>query len=103
MYPLNKIYHFRKSYFVFSLSLLIAEILISVYTHDDFIRPILGDHLVVILIYCLIRMVFIIPIPIVAISVLIFSYLIETLEYFKLADRLGLLRGSLVRTLLGVL
>jgi len=81
--------------------LLGAEIFIGAYMHDDIIRPYGGDFLVVILLYCLVRSCCDLPVLYTAGSVLLFSYLIETTQYFRLADRLGLKGNSLARIVLG--
>jgi hypothetical protein len=69
--------------------------------HDQFIRPYGGDFLAVILLYCIIRTFFNIPQWQVAGFVLLFSYVIEWLQYMKLADRLRLRPHSISRVLLG--
>lgn len=84
-----------------SLVLIVVEIFIGAKMHDRIIRPYGGDFLVVIVLYCLIRSCWSLPIAGTALSVLIFSYAVEVSQYFHLADRLGLREGSLARTLLG--
>ena len=46
---------FNLKYFLFALALFMIEVLIALFVHDSFIRPYLGDFLVVILIYCAVR------------------------------------------------
>jgi nitrogen fixation/metabolism regulation signal transduction histidine kinase len=46
---------FRRKYFYLTLILLLIEIFIGVYVRDSFVRPFLGDVLVVILVYCFIQ------------------------------------------------
>lgn len=57
--------------------LLIIEILIAKFVQDDFIRPYLGDFLVVILIYCFLMAISRISVAKGIISVLFFSYAVE--------------------------
>lgn len=92
---------FSLRYFFLSLLILGVEILIGAYMHDPIIRPYGGDFLVVILLYCMVRTVLDTPLLPTALAVLLFAYLIETLQYFKLADRLGLKAHSLSRMMLG--
>ena len=92
---------FQKSYFFLSLLLFGMEILIGAFVHDSFIRPYGGDYLVVIFLYCLVLSFLNLSVRLAAILVLLFSYLIETLQYFHFADRLGLKGSSLARILLG--
>ena len=47
----------RLLYAIITLALLVVEILIALYIHDDFIRPYIGDVLVVIVIYTFIRII----------------------------------------------
>ena len=94
-------FRFSLPYFLLSILLLAVEICIAAYLHDRIIRPYGGDFLVVILLYCLVRSFLNTPILPTALAVLVFSYLIETLQYFRLADHLGLKPHSLSRILLG--
>ena len=43
---------FNPRYFLVAVALFITEVLIALYVRDDFIRPYVGDFLVVILVYC---------------------------------------------------
>ena len=69
--------------------------------HDRIIRPYIGDLLVVILLYCFVRaFVNISPVKI-AIGVLLFSYLIEVLQYLKLVKLLGLQHSRIANVVFG--
>jgi len=92
---------FNARYFLLSLLLLGLEIFIAVCLHDGIIRPYVGDFLVVILLYCLVKSFLNTPVLATGLAVLLFAYLIETLQYFKLADYLHLQHHSLPRILLG--
>ena len=92
---------FNLRFFLFALVLFIIEVLIALYVHDRIIRPYVGDFLVVILIYCGVR-TFVKASPVkVAVGVLLFSYLIETLQYFKIVEKLGLAQNILAKTVIG--
>lgn len=95
------IFHFRKTYFLFSMLLLFAEILIGIYVHDSLIRPFGGDFLVVIFLYCLVKSFSTISVFTAAIGVLIFAYAIEVSQYFPLVNLLGLQSFKLAKILLG--
>lgn len=69
--------------------------------HDDFVRPYVGDFLVVILLYCFVRSFLQAPVVPVALSVLAFSYLIETLQYFNVVQLLGLSHSRLANIVIG--
>jgi len=92
---------FRKNYFFFFILLLVVEVLIAVYVHDNFVRPYIGDVLVVALLYCFLKAFVKVPVIPAAIVVLIFSFVIETLQYFNIVDRLGLEHSKLARTVIG--
>ena len=94
-------FRFDKTYFLFALVLFIIEICIAVFVRDSFVRPYVGDYLVVILIYCAVRTVLNAPVINVAIAVLLFSFAIETLQYFHLVNRLGLQNNIVARTVIG--
>jgi hypothetical protein len=92
---------FNRRYFLFALLLFIIEVLIAVFVHDDFVRPYVGDYLVVILMYCAVRtFIKATPLP-VAIAVLVFAYMIEVLQYFHIVDRLGLAENTFAKTVIG--
>lgn len=92
---------FDKTYFLLAFILFIIEICIAVFIRDSFIRPYVGDYLVVILIYCSVRTVLKAPVIKVAIAVLLFSYTIETLQYFQIVNRLGLQNNIIAKTAIG--
>jgi hypothetical protein len=92
---------FKTSYFLIFCFLLITETLIALYVHDNFIRPYIGDLLVVILIYCFLRSIFNIKVWTAAISTLLFSFVVETLQYFQIVNRLGLQHSKFARIVVG--
>jgi len=92
---------FSFRYFLFALALFLIEVFIALYVHDSFIRPYVGDYLVVMLMYCAVRtLIKITPVKL-AIGVLLFSYVIEVLQYFSIVDRLGLSDNNLAKTVIG--
>ena len=98
----------NKPYFRFHLgSLLVAlaiftiEVLIALFITDNFIRPYVGDVLVVILIYYFLKAFVNIGIWPLAIATLLFSYLIETLQYFQFVKLIGLGDNKLANIVIG--
>ena len=92
---------FSFRYFFFALILFLVEVFIALYVHDGFVRPYVGDYLVVMLIYCAVRtFIKISPVKL-AIGVLLFSYVIEVLQFFSIVDRLGLSNNKLAKTVMG--
>jgi Protein of unknown function (DUF2809) len=98
---MRNILTFNYKYFVFAFVLFVVEVLIALFVRDNIIRPYVGDYLVVILIYCAIRTFLKVPVLKTAIAVLLFSYLIEVLQYFRIVDRLGLSGNIVAKTVIG--
>lgn len=92
---------FNKKYLRITLLLLVTEILIALFVHDGFIRPYLGDVLVVMLIYCFVKSFFNIAVLPCVLIVLLFAYTIEWLQYVKLIQLLHLEKSTLAKTVLG--
>lgn len=94
-------FQFNKRYFLLALLLFVVEVLIALYAHDPIVRPYVGDVLVVILLYCLVKSFLKTPVVPTALGVLLFSYLIETLQYFQIGHRLGLEHSQVAMTIIG--
>ncbi|MBD6620195.1 DUF2809 domain-containing protein [Komarekiella sp. 'clone 1'] len=92
---------FNKKYFYFTLVLFLIEVCIAVFVNDNFIRPFIGDVLVVILLYCFVRTFWKIHSSIVALSVFAFSCTIEILQYFNFVNILGLQNYKILAIALG--
>jgi len=92
---------FNKIYFVLAVLIFAIEILIAIFAHDRIIRPYVGDVLVVILIYCTVKSFIDAPVITTALSVLAFSFLIESLQYLNIVDRLGLQNSTIAATIIG--
>ncbi|MDJ0365800.1 DUF2809 domain-containing protein [Hymenobacter sp. H14-R3] len=92
---------FNKGYLGCAALLLGLEIFIGTFVNDQLVRPYVGDFLVTILLYCLVRGLCQLPGGRVLGGVLLFSYLVETGQYFHLVDRLGLGQWRVVRIVLG--
>jgi hypothetical protein len=75
--------------------------MIARFAHDNFIRPYLGDFLVVMLLYCFLKSFCNIPVLKAAIFVLLFSYGIEILQYFQIAERLGFKNHGIAKIIIG--
>ena len=92
---------FSAKYLVLTLLLLITEIAIAIFVHDDFVRPYIGDVLVVILIYCFFQTFLAISVRAAALLVLAIAVVIELLQYVNLVGILGLERSGLAKAVLG--
>jgi hypothetical protein len=92
----------RAKYLLITLGLFIAEVLIATtFSHSRFIRSYLGDYLVVILLYCLVKSFYDVSPLVLSISIFVFACGVEIAQYFRLADVLGLRPGSTLSILLG--
>lgn len=92
----------RIRYLILAVTIFIVEILIAtVFSDITFIRAFLGDYLVVILLYCLIRAFWSASPLILSGAVFLFACAVEAAQALGLADALGLPAGSLLRTLIG--
>ena len=92
---------FRFYYALWAVFLFLVETYIALYVDDAFIRPYIGDVLVVILIYAALRALFKVPILTAAVGVLLFAFGVEVLQYFNIVDRLGLGSSAIARTVIG--
>lgn len=81
--------------------LFIIEVLIALYITDNFIRPYVGDVLVVILIYYFVKAFVHIGVWPLVIATLLLSYLIETLQYFQFVKMIGLGDNKLANIVFG--
>ncbi|MBO9613451.1 MAG: DUF2809 domain-containing protein [Dyadobacter sp.] len=91
----------RMNYLIAAMVIFVIEVLIAMYVHDDILRPWGGDVLVVVLLYCLVRGVTRLNVQSAALAVLVFSWLIETLQYLQIVRILGLEGNAVARTIIG--
>ncbi len=81
----------NKRYLAIFLILLIIEVFIALFVHDNFIRPYIGDVLVVIVIYTFIRGIIGRKIKNLPIYIFfLFGVLVEVLQYFRIVEILHL-------------
>lgn len=91
----------RSKYCIAFLLLLLIEVLIALFVHDDFIRPYVGDVLVVIVIYCFIRIWIPDKCKLLFLYIFLFAATVEGLQYLNLTERLGLESGTFLAVLVG--
>lgn len=97
----KNIFRFQLNSFLIAIAIFIIEVIIALYIKDNFIRPYIGDVLVVILIYYFVKAFIKAPVLPMAIGVLIFSYLVETLQYFQFVKLIGLADNKLANIVIG--
>ncbi|MBD5097539.1 MAG: DUF2809 domain-containing protein [Lachnospiraceae bacterium] len=91
----------RILYIIATLVLLSIEVLIAMFVHDSFIRPYVGDMLVVIVIYTFIRIWIPEGCRLLPLYVFLFAVLVEVLQYFNIVDVLGLSGSRFFSILIG--
>lgn len=92
---------FNKGYFLLAVIIFITEVCIALFVHDKFVRPYIGDVLVVILIYCFIKAFFTLRENAVATGVLLFAFMVEFAQGFSLVNKLGLQHSRIARIVIG--
>jgi len=91
----------RIIYAIAFIILLAVEVLIALFIHDSFIRPYVGDMLVVIVVYSFIRIFIPERVRLMPLWVFIFASCVELLQLFGLVERLGLEGNAFFRVLIG--
>ena len=91
----------RLPYLIATLVLLAVEVFIGLFVHDGFVRPFIGDVLVVILIYTFIRIFIPEKVRLLPLYVFIFSVAVEVLQYLKIVEALGLQDNAFMSTIIG--
>lgn len=91
----------RLIYLIIFLLLLAAEIIIALFVHDSFVRPYVGDVLVVAVICAFLRIFIPEKIRLLPIFTAAFAVLVEVLQYFDFVSLLGLADSRFFSVLLG--
>lgn len=94
---------FNLIYFLISLCIFIIEVLIAtVFNKIFFVRAYLGDVLVVMLLFTLVKSFIIIKNNHnLILGIFLFSCLVEWAQYFSIAEKLDLQRGSIMYIIVG--
>jgi len=93
---------FHKPYFYIFLSLFLLESCIALFVRDGFIRPFLGDVIVVWLVFAFVR-AFVAGGENwhIAVGVFVFAVLVEAGQYFDVVSLLNLQESSLAQVVIG--
>lgn len=91
----------QKFYGILFIILFLIEVIIALFVKDQFIRPYLGDVLVVLLVYCFIRMIIPLSCRFLPLYVTTFAVGIEILQYFHFLQLVGLSQYRLFRLVFG--
>lgn len=98
---MSELLKFKPKYLIVAILVFIVEVMIALFVHDRFIRPYIGDVLVVVLIYSFAKSFLNLPVLPVAIGVLLFAFGTEVLQYFNIVERIGLGHSKLARIVIG--
>ncbi|MBW7675391.1 ribosomal maturation YjgA family protein [Chryseobacterium chendengshani] len=89
-------------YFLLTTLIFLVEVLIATVLKDQFfIRAYLGDVIVVILLYTLVKSFFVTNDTKLILGIFAFSCLIEFAQFFNIAEKLGFQPGSLMYIIVG--
>ena len=91
----------RIGYAIATVILLLIEVLIALYVHDTFVRPYIGDVLVVIVIYTFIRIFVPERCKLLPLYVFIFAALVEFSQMFHIVEVLGWQDNRFLSVLVG--
>lgn len=91
----------RIKYALAFVILLFIEVMIASYVRDSFVRPYVGDILVVILIYYFIRIFIPDKTRLLPLYIFIFATGVEILQYFNIVEILGLENNTFFSLLIG--
>ena len=91
----------RILYAVATLFLLLIEVIIALYVHDDFIRPYVGDVLVVIVIYTFIRIIVPEKYKLIPLFLFVFAAGVELLQLANIVEILGVADNKFLKILIG--
>lgn len=92
---------FDKKSFIIAIIIFLVEVIIALYIKDKIIRPFVGDILVVIFMYYFIKAFINIKVINIAIFTLIFSFVVEILQYFNFVEMIGLGHNKAARIIIG--
>lgn len=79
----------RIFYIISFLMIFCIEVLIALYVRDSFVRPYMGDALVVVLVYSFVRIFIPTGIPRLPFYVFLFACFVEILQYFSIGGNAG--------------
>lgn len=91
----------RTAYFIATLVIFGIELLIALFVHDSFLRPYVGDILVVVLIYTLVRIFIPGGVRLLPLYIFLFAAGVEVLQYFRIVEVLGLSHNRILSVVIG--
>lgn len=92
----------RLPYIIIFIAIFAVETCIALFVHDDFVRPYMGDVIVMWAVYCFAQIILggRFGSYKVAVGSLIFAFFVELLQKFRIVDVLGI-ENPVLRTIIG--
>lgn len=91
----------RLAYLFATIALFGIEFLIALFVHDKFIRPYVGDVLVVVLLYTFVRIFLPEGVRLLPLYIFLFAAGVELLQYFRIVELLGLSDNRVLSVVVG--
>lgn len=91
----------RLIYFCVFIVILAVEISIALFVRDSFIRPYVGDVLVVPLLIAFLRIIFPSGKPLLPLFTILLAFAVEFVQYFDIVRLMGLSGNILISTIIG--
>ena len=91
----------RMLYLLATIVLFIIELLIALFVRDNFVRPYIGDVLVVVLLYTFVRIFLPEGVRLLPLYIFLFAAGVELLQYFRIAEVLGLSHNRVLSVVIG--
>ena len=88
-------------YLIVTVLLFLTELMIALFVHDGFIRPYVGDVLVVMLLYTCVRIFIPEGVRLLPLYIFLFAAGVEVLQYFRIAEVLGLSDNRVLSVVIG--
>ena len=98
---MRKVTKKRIAYALITAALVAVEVVIALFVHDGFIRPYMGDILVVCVVYAFVRIFIPETCRLLPLFVFFFAAGVELLQYFDIVQRLGFEGNAFLRVLIG--
>lgn len=91
----------RITYAVATACLFCIELCIALFVHDNFVRPYIGDVLVVVLLYTFVRIFIPEKVRLLPLYIFLFAAGVEVLQYFRIVEVLGLSENRVLSVVVG--
>ena len=92
---------FSKPHLLAAVSLFAIEVVIALFVHDQWVRPLLGDTLAIVLLYAMLKSVWPLPRTATALALLALCCALEVAQYFRIVELLGLQGVAAARVIIG--